>query len=65
MQELDAGYESFHRELHRLLALLAEQRRAIARELKSQSVTIEQDETAEAQLVLAAQQRLRFGNQRG
>lgn len=64
MQERDAAHDPFHRELQRLLALLAAQRRVIARELKVRPATIERDETAEARLVLAAQQRSRYASGR-
>jgi hypothetical protein len=61
MQELEAGHDQFRKELHRLLQVLAAQRRLIAREARNlASPTTGPDETTEAQLVFAAQQRLKF-----
>ncbi|MGA2891321.1 MAG: hypothetical protein ABSE22_00535 [Xanthobacteraceae bacterium] len=58
-QELHAECDRSREELERLLELLAAQQRLIAIHAKGSARTPQQGETAEAQIVLAAQQRVR------
>ena len=61
MRKLQPEHDQFHRELDRLLQVLAAQRRLMAREtLNSAPLATDRGETTEAQLVFAAQQRLKF-----
>jgi hypothetical protein len=61
MRKLQPEHNQFHKELDRLLQVLAAQRRLMAREAGSSStLATDAGETAEAQLVFAAQQRLKF-----
>jgi hypothetical protein len=52
-----AAYDNFHRELDRLLALLAARRHLIDDQLGKLPPVMERGETAEAQAVLAALER--------
>lgn len=66
MQERRAEGDKFHRELDRLLAVLAAQRRRVESEARRPALVIPLGETAEAQVVLAAQLRFkRRAGQRG
>jgi hypothetical protein len=61
MQELHAAPDKFHRELERLLELLAAQRRFVDSQVgRSTRGVLQHGEMAEAQVVLAAQQRLKY-----
>ncbi len=61
MQKSQPGHDQFHKELDRLLQVLATQRRLIAREARTLApLATSPGETTEAQLVFAAQQRLKF-----
>ncbi len=63
MQQLRATPDKFHKELERLLALLAAQRRLVDSQAMKSMQVLQQGETAEAQIVLAAQQRLKTTHQ--
>ena len=60
-KKLQAEHDQFHKELDRLLRMLAAQRRLMAREVRNLAPpTASRGETTEAQFVFAAQQRLKF-----
>ena len=56
--ELQAAQDNFHKELDRLLELLAARQRLIEAQLGKLPSALEQGETAEAQAVLAALERV-------
>ncbi len=58
MRELHPERDKFYKELDRLLQLLAAQQRLVASQARK-SAPVRLDETAEAQFVLAAQQRVK------
>jgi hypothetical protein len=59
MQKLHAELDKFHKELRRLLELLAAQRQLVESQARKSAPVLQLGETAEAQLVLRAQQLLR------
>jgi hypothetical protein len=56
IRDLHAERDKYHRELDRLLQILAAQRRLVERQARKSAPAL-RSETAEAQFVLAAQQR--------
>lgn len=61
IEEPKAGRDRLHKELDQLLELLAAQRRNVQAEVRKSKPVIQKGDTAEAQFVLAAQQRLKRG----
>jgi len=57
MQKQHAQRDKFHKELDRLLELLAAQRRLVESQARKSAPVLQRGETAEAQFVLAAQRR--------
>jgi CRISPR/Cas system-associated protein Csm6 len=60
METLRATPDKFHRELETLLELLAAQERLVDSQVKKSMAILQPGETAEAQVVMAVQQRLKY-----
>jgi hypothetical protein len=62
IQTLRASPDKFHKELERLLELLAAQQRLVDSQAKKSTTILQPGEMAEAQMVMAVQQRLKYSS---